>query len=183
MTTPDPSSSNGYPQETFSNLSTVTLFRIPSTADNSQSDIPKKQKVQLPTQEDQVEPRAFIVRQNTNDNVFELGPGKSISFKHGFPKSWREILVAGEKYELFWKSDNKIALWDWGNAHGYTGRRLEVKEEAKRIHLRYSSHESDEPRMLMRFTAVAKNKYSQHASVVWTFKSLDLDLPTTPKRA
>ncbi|KAJ5852092.1 uncharacterized protein N7529_011477 [Penicillium soppii] len=36
--------------------------------------------------------------------------------------------------------------------------------------------------MLMRFTAVVENKYSQRASVVRTFNSPGLDLPTTPKR-
>jgi hypothetical protein len=170
------------PTRDFFNPSTVTLFRTSSTGDNSQSDILEKQEVQLPTQENQVEPQTFIVRQNANDHVFELGRGKSISFNHDFPKSWRQVLVAGEKYELFWKGDKNIALWDWGSVHEYIGRSLEVKEEAKRIHLRYSSHGSDEPRMLMRFTAVVENKYSQRASVVRTFNSPGLDLPTTPKR-
>lgn len=67
------------------------------------------------------------------------------------------------------------------------GRKLEVKEEAKRIYLRYSSgggnnHEGDEPGMLMRFTAVGENENLQRASSASTFASPDIDLATTPKR-
>jgi hypothetical protein len=80
------------------------------------------------------------------------------------------------------KGDKRIALLDWGSAHEYIDKRLEVKEEAKRIHLHYSSYGGDKPKILVRFTTVVEDKYSQRASVVLTFKSPGLHLSTTQKR-
>jgi hypothetical protein len=109
-----------------------------------------------------------------------------ISVKVDFPDSWRQALVPGERYELFWMGATGIALWDWGSVDEYMGRKLEVKEVAKRIYLRCSSgcgndQMSDGPGVLMHFTAIGENVNLQRDSGASIFTSPDMDLAITRK--